>query len=203
MNRALETYIRLGNWGLKLFFLNILWVLFSLVGLVFLGLFPATLAVFSVQRKLVLTSEDTPVFRTFWQAYKTEFVRANLLGYLLLAIGLFIHFDISIVQQLNHSTLNQLISIGLYALYIALLIISLNVFPIFSHYNLKLVDYIKYSIVLTIAKPLQTVFLIIGTLILAWIYFRLPGLIPVFGISLFSLMVMKISSRSFAQPNEH
>ena len=56
---------------------NALWVLFSLLGLIVLGIAPATVALFSITKDWAKKDWDQPVFQTFWQTYKTEFFRAN------------------------------------------------------------------------------------------------------------------------------
>ncbi|WP_112182338.1 MULTISPECIES: YesL family protein [Paraliobacillus] len=194
-----EWYIRIGELGLKLFYLNLLWFFFSLLGLIIVGVFPATAAMFNVLRKLIIESEDTPIFKTFWEGYKTSLIKSNIIGYISLVIGFVLIIDIRVIQQLDSSILNQIITISLYVILVIYALINFYLFPIFSHYELKILEYFKYSIILVLAKPLQTVFLLLGFIVLAYMYQKISGLIPVFGISIFGFFAMKIASKSFSQ----
>lgn len=71
-----------GDFGFNLILLNILWVAFTLLGLVIFGLFPATIALFAVIRKWILENEDTPILQEFIKRYKAEFKMANVIGIL-------------------------------------------------------------------------------------------------------------------------
>src|SRR5690625_362565 len=81
------------EWIMRLAYLNILWIAFSLMGLVVFGLFPATVSMFAVTRKWVMGDTEIPIFKTFWASYKTEFKQANIVGYIILVIGFFLYFD--------------------------------------------------------------------------------------------------------------
>ncbi len=62
----------------KLAYVNVLWILFSLAGLILLGVAPATVALFSVTRAWARKEWDIPVFQTFWSVYKQEFWKASV-----------------------------------------------------------------------------------------------------------------------------
>lgn len=190
-------YLRLGEWALNLFLLNLLWIIFSMLGLFIVGIFPATVALFAVMRKLTMESKEVPVFKLFWTTYKREFVKANIIGYAWSLIGFVLYIDLRVLNQLDSSLLNQLFTFGLYMIIAAYLVTLLYLFPIFVHFNLKKREYFKYAIILTIGRPIQSIMLIIGLTVGLFILWRVPGLIPVFGMSFISLLVMKIASISF------
>ncbi|HZH61463.1 MAG TPA: DUF624 domain-containing protein [Metabacillus sp.] len=201
MTNISEWYMRLGNWAFKLFFLNILWVLFTIMGIVILGVFPATTALFAVIRKLIMQDEDTSIFSLFWSTYKKEFARSNLLGAVISLIGAILVIDIYILMQLEPSILNQTIKVILLLVFMIYLITTIYVFPIFVHLDLKIFGCIKYAFVLVIGRPLYTILLIICLIIISFVLRSIPGLIPVFGVSLFALVFMKISSLSLPKIN--
>ncbi|WP_084028990.1 YesL family protein [Bacillus sp. J33] len=64
---------------MRLVYLNLLWIAFSLLGIVLFGFFPATAAMFSVVRKWIMGETDVRVFKEFWQTYRKEFWKANRL----------------------------------------------------------------------------------------------------------------------------
>src|SRR5690625_7635570 len=80
-------YYRFTVWVVRLVYVNLLWILFTVIGLGVLGIMPATAAMFAVVRKWLRGEDDFPIFTTYKDAYKEEFLKANLLGYILAIIG--------------------------------------------------------------------------------------------------------------------
>lgn len=76
-------------WVWRLAWLNMLWLLFTLMGLVLLGFFPATVAGYQVARDWIQTpaSRGAPLFRRFAGLVRRNAVSANAGGAVLLAIG--------------------------------------------------------------------------------------------------------------------
>lgn len=58
------------TWVMRLAYLNVLWILFSLAGLVVFGLMPATAAMFTVAREWAKGNTDAPVFSVFFGRLK-------------------------------------------------------------------------------------------------------------------------------------
>ena len=190
-------YIRLGEWCLNLFLLNCLWFIFSLVGAFFLGIFPATVALFAVLRKLTIESEEeVKIFHLFWTTYKSEFLRGNLLGYAWGVIGAALLIDLRVLNQVETTLIHQGLTIALYFLLVLYLFISFYLFPIFVHYNLRFLEYYKYAFVLVIGRPIKTILLFASVLLILFLFSHIPGLIPVFGVSLIGFVMMKITSTS-------
>ena len=86
------------NWFVRLAYINILWILFSLAGLVIFGFFPATIAMLATLRQY-LQKNDPPVFKTFWNYYKTEFFASNKLGAIIVVIGLILFINTNFLQS--------------------------------------------------------------------------------------------------------
>lgn len=202
MRHISKWYILFGEWALKLFILNLLWFIFSLLGLGLLGLFPSTISVYALLRQMIMKPQDIPNIKTFWNTYKQEFIRANLLGYTLVIIGYILYIDLKVLQQLESNILNQSITIIIYILLVIYLLTFLHLFPIYVHFDMRFFDYIKHSFVLVIGKPIQTLIVIVGIGVTILVYIKVPGLIPVFGISVFCFIIMKTASLSFGIEEE-
>ncbi|MCI4139356.1 DUF624 domain-containing protein, partial [Bacillus vallismortis] len=86
---------------MRLAYLNVLWLLFSLAGLVVFGFMPATAAMFSVTREWAKGNTDAPVFSFFFQAFKKEWRAAQILGLILETAGLFLFADMRIAAKMN------------------------------------------------------------------------------------------------------
>ena len=88
---------------MKITYVNILWIFFSIAGLVVLGIVPSTVALYGVIRKWVMKETEVPVFKTFFNIYKTEFVKSNVLGILMGIIGYVLFFNlVYIIDILPH-----------------------------------------------------------------------------------------------------
>lgn len=92
MNKFTATAFNVTSVIAEMVVLNILWILFSLCGMVVLGVFPASFALLE-RCQAVLSGEGSSggTLKAFWAAYRHSFVRANVLGYsvgLLLVVGL-------------------------------------------------------------------------------------------------------------------
>jgi len=180
----------------RILYINLLWVAFSLLGVIVLGLFPATAAMFSVVRKGMLGEKDIPIFKTFWQYYKSEFIQSNLLGYALVVIGAVLYIDLRFFQKSD-----GIITLGLSYLFLFLLLVYftvvLYIFPVFVHYQFKTLEYIKYALIMAIGRPFQTLFMIVGCLLVLTLLRMVPMLILYFGGSLLCYVLMWISIKSF------
>lgn len=191
-----QWYIKVGNLGFNLLFLNILWSLFSVLGLFVLGLFPATVALYAVLRKAIVEPDDIPVFKVYWREFKKEFVRSNILGYLFVVVGLILYLDFKLLQQFDIYMLH-FIFMGIIIFCILIYLVTLLfVFPVFVHLDLKLWEYPKYALILAIGRPLMTITMIVGLTIVFILYIKFPVLIPIFGVSILSYLVMKIALHS-------
>lgn len=78
--------------------LNLIWLLFSLLGLGVLGLFPATVALFHTVRQWVLGEQDEPMLNRFWQQYKKRFLIANLAGWAFTLAGIMLYLNFEVIR---------------------------------------------------------------------------------------------------------
>lgn len=190
------TLYLLCEWTMRLTYVNALWILFSALGLVLLGVAPATVALFTVQRKWAQGEESVPVFATFWLHYKQNFVRANILGVLLAITGGVIYFDMKFFAS-NDGLLFNILSLALLTLTLWYVIVLLFVFPVYVHYELKLMQNVKYAFIVGMLAPLGTlgIFFCGGGALFLVLYF--PKLLPIFGISLPCFVVMLFANKVF------
>jgi len=170
-------------------YLQLLWIAFTLMGLGLLGIFPSTAAMFSVVRKWIMGEEDVPVFKTFWQTYKTEFVRVNGLGLILSAIGwlLYVDYDFFTFGTTMGSSILKIITLLIIYLFVTTCIYF---FPIFVHYRYRFFDYFKYSFLYSVSTPLKTAGLFIITYVIYLLLLKVPVLFLFFSGSVISYMWM-------------
>lgn len=194
LNNALE-------WFVKMAFLNMLWLIFSALGLVVIGFFPALVATFTIVRKWLVGEVDIPIFKTFWRTYKKEFIRSNILGYVLTIFGVILYVDILIFNASSNTFVN-LLSIPLVIITMVYLLTLFYIFPTFVHYEMKLVQVIKNAFLVMILNPFPTIIMLLGTIGITFVSLTFQALVPVLSVSLLSLTLMMPSIRAFNKITE-
>lgn len=181
---------------MKITYVNILWIFFSIAGLVVLGIVPSTVALYGVIRKWVMKETEVPVFKTFFNIYKTEFVKSNVLGILMGIIGYVLFFNLVYIIDIR-STAQLIISVPLFIGSVFYLVTLLYLVPVYVHYDLKLFQYIKHAFYIGIANPLSTVMMLFGSLLVSLFFYLVPGILPFAFPTLFAIVVMWGGFRSF------
>ncbi|MCL7748470.1 YesL family protein [Halalkalibacter alkaliphilus] len=196
MEGVMWAIYRICNWIMKFAYVNLLWILFTIVGLIAFGFFPATIAMFSIIRKWIMKEVNIPVFKTFWLAFKTNFLKSNVLGLIIMFLGVILYIDLRIIDQLRGGWLH----IFYYLLLTVSLLYSLTllyVIPVFIHYEMKLIQVLKVSFLLMILNPFSTVSMCAGVLAVLFLMNHIPGLIPFFSGSLLSFIIMFFAYHAF------
>lgn len=186
------------EWIVRLAFVNILWIGFSLLGLIVFGVFPATVAMFTISRKWIQGETDLPIFRQFWEVYRKEFLKANLFGLVLSIIGAILVIDLYILYSLD-----GIFSQVLFYIFIALTfnfgVMLLYIFQVYVHYDLKTFQNIKYALIIGMSNPFHTFSMI---LCLIFLYFALeiaPASLLFLSVAPLSMMYMIIAYRIFSK----
>src|SRR5690625_2698058 len=183
-------------------YLNLFCVFFTLLGVGISGIFPSTVALYTVARKNTMNEDDIPIFRTFFETFKKELFKANCLGWLIVFIGLIWYFDLHFFRRydgLFFTIMNYfMIIVGL--IYIALL---LFIFPVYVHYDLKLRYYIKQALMIAFLKPGNLSLIFLCILVAYYFYITVPAFIPLFGISLLVYFHMWVAFNGFESINSY
>lgn|SRR5690606_31929158 len=192
----MDRFYILATWMLRLAYLNILWLFFTLVGLVFFGLFPATSAMFTITRKWIFLGErNLKLFKTFWTAYKHDFLKQNGYGLIFLLVGYFIYYDITFIQ-LNPGKFSFLIPV-IILIFTGSMITLLFFFPVFVHFKLSFFQYIKQALLIGISSILELVGMIASIFLIYGMVVLLPGTIPLFTGSVLAVAITFLSQRAF------
>ncbi|EKN62494.1 hypothetical protein BABA_25766 [Neobacillus bataviensis LMG 21833] len=160
------------DWVVKLLYLNLLWILFTVTGLVVAGIVPATVAMFTVM-KGYLAGENVRVFNKFKKVYKEEFRRANRLGIVLMIIPIIFYTDWLFTNYLS-GTMEMIakgILIGSACLYGITLI---YVFPVYLQVNRKAFTAMKMAFLIGITYPFYTLMILTSITSLLFLFVFLP-----------------------------
>ncbi|WP_129726321.1 YesL family protein [Ectobacillus funiculus] len=197
MQQKAFSILKISDWILKLAYLNALFIAFSFLGCLIGGVFPATTAMLTVIRKWLMGDTEIPIFSTFWVSYKKDFLRSNLLGYILTFIG----FTLFMYYLLLNQTVSEVavwLRYPLVIITIIYIVFLLYVFPVFVHYEMKIPQILKTTFLIMSVSPLSTIMLIAAGIILYFTMSNFPGLIPLFGGSLIGFIVMWSSYLAFS-----
>ncbi|WP_077623001.1 YesL family protein [Sediminibacillus massiliensis] len=183
-------------WLARLAYLNLLWLLFTFAGLVVVGFFPATAAMFKIERKWLEGEEELPLFSVFVEECKKSFLTANLLGYLLVLFGLLLVINYRLATAMD-GVAGDMIGFFLLGLGVVYVIVVAYLYPVYVYYDVKSLDHIKYALVIGVSSPVVTLLMVVG--IILFIYFSsvFPGVIPVYGGSFLSFILMGFSYSAF------
>lgn len=183
-------------WLIHLAWLNSLWIIFTLLGLGLFGWAPATTTLLSVIRKQMLTEGEIPIFQAFWQSYKRDFIKANVMGFIVVMglSGLWLSLG-----TLSDLDLTIRIVMGTWFLLITCLfsIVAIFIFPVFTYFDTTIKNYFHYALLIGLSH-LHYLIMIIAMLVGLYGLFNLfPGLLLFFAFSLPAQYVMYLSAKTF------
>ena len=173
----------------KLLYLNLLWTVFMLLGIGVFGIMPSTVAMFSVTRKWIIEETEIPIFKTFWNTYKKEFLKSNVYGLFFVFTGYLMLVAYGILR--TQVTIPYLIaSYVVIGLLILLLMTISYFFAIYVHFDLKPLDYIKWPLIVGINHPILTFIVVVGVTLVNYLFFKfIPGLLLFTGASINAYVV--------------
>lgn len=196
MKGMFGVFYKIADWVMRLAYVNILWIAFTLLGLIVFGFFPATAGMFSVVRKWLNKEEDVPVFKTFWDTYRSEFIKVNLFGLMFFIIGLVLYYNLRIVQ-IETGIIYTLLFFSSGIILLFTIGAFLFFFPIYVHFDLSPVQYIKHSILIPPSKPIEFLFMVAGVILVYMIMEKVPGLLPFYSGSSLAVILMYYGMRAF------
>lgn len=149
--------------------LNILWLIMCIP---IITIFPATTALYSVVRKWITEGTEVGAIQLFFTSFRENFKKSFIIGLFWLIAGLILYFDLSVLFQIEFT--------GRFFVFILLafstmlyVFISIYVFFVLVQYELSIIHTIKNALILSVSRLLHTLlFLIIiaGGLILTYYF---------------------------------
>jgi|SRR5699024_3045458 len=194
-NQIVSSLDTILTWLTRLAFVNLLWIFFSILGIFVVGIFPATVAAFGVCRKWLLWQKDFPIWSTFKQLYKEDFITSNILGWILTFIGVLLYVNYRIMTNSGEVFIG--IPIAFYLLNIFYVILNIWSFALLSHYSGSIKQHLKNSFIIGIANVHYSVAITVILFGIIYVSLEFPGFIPFFSISLGTLSWAWISLRVF------
>jgi uncharacterized membrane protein YesL len=186
------------EWISKFAYINILWIGFSLAGLIVLGFFPSTIAMFTIVRKWLKGETEIPIFRSFWTTWKSEFFRSNGLGLLVAAVVGLIVFNLVFVERTGNG-FTSVIQLPIYLFMFAAIMTILYLFPVYVHFELKWFQMVKNSFLMMLISPIENIVMIAGIVAVLFVVKFIPALGFFFGGSLIAAIIMSAAYLVFGK----
>ncbi|MFN7252663.1 MAG: YesL family protein [Anaerobacillus sp.] len=181
---------------MKIAYLNLLWIIFTVIGLFIFGVFPASVALLSVIRKWLMKDADIPIFKSFFLEFKKEFIRSNIFGFIFIVAAAILYTNFSYILH-GSGPLQGILTIGLIINGFIFLITFIYFFPVYVHYKLKFREYFKHSFLMGLINihHFLLICFLFFTIYHLFIYF--PVYVGLFLPSMIGLTVMSITLISF------
>lgn len=191
LNRFLKILLRL-SW------LNMLFILATLAGAVILGFFPAAVSSIRVGREWMTEKAEFSVYKLFKETYKKEFVKANVIGLILMVIAGVLFANYYAILVLG-AQIPAFVVFAYYCVIILYIILFVWTFPLLSYYDTKISQYFKNALIIGITKIPITILMTLLLFMILYISLKLPSLFLFFTFSLIALSNAYLSFRIFRE----
>jgi uncharacterized membrane protein YesL len=142
-------------------------------------LFPATTAMFAVARKWIMGDEDVPLFKTFFRAYRENYLQSMIGGIIFVLLITVLIANFRFYQ--SQTGIFKNLTIFIFLTSVILVTAMLNFFSIIVHLHMKIFQIVKNAFLFAIANPINTILqLVINGVILYVSLFQFTFLIPFF-----------------------
>lgn len=190
---------RIFTWITRLVVINLLWILYTLIGLIVGGVFPATVSVLKIFRKWIMGEGEFSIWRTFKQEYRSDFSKSNLVGWILTIAGIILYLNYAVIKSMGD--LNIVFYVAFYLVILFYMNLVIWSFPQLAHYNGKIKDVFKNSIILGFGRFHYTIAILVYIFIVLYISLSFPGILPFFTISIGTYGWIWISMKVFQKIN--
>jgi len=145
-----------GNWVFRFFYLNTLWVLFSLP-IVTIG--ASTTALFYVTHKWA-AGEDPPIWQSFWKSYRQNFRQGLVIWVILGAFMLVIFLNIQNITMIGQYS-RALLILQLVAL-AELMFTAIYAFPVLARHHVTVGGCLRWSFYAANRHFITTIVVVLG-----------------------------------------
>lgn len=200
MSRIAQMYEFACRVVLLVLVVHIAFLVFSLAGLIILGVFPAFSATIATYRAWVRDVKDRrwsvkQTWKLFFHFWKDDLVWANIVGYPLTLIAVFLFVDYMLVNNNYLGAPTYAVSGILLLLNVVYSLFATLVWVVRANFDEDFFWILKQTLTLVIVRPLCSLMLIIMLLLVLFSYAKWPGLALAFGVSvpLFAVVVVVYS----------
>jgi uncharacterized membrane protein YesL len=163
------------DWLFWVMTVNVLWYVFALAGGIVLGAAPASVAAAELTRRR-LRGEAFPAVRTFAEAWRREFWRANAVMAPILVIGAIL--TVNMIGFAGAGTLAEASGILTLAALVLTFALLAVVVPLYVHYDLPLTAYVLTASRWMLHNLAHVLLVVLAAVVVVTASLILPGIIP-------------------------
>ena len=135
-------FYRFGSMLCDLILIGLIWTIFSLP-LITMG--ATTTALYYVCTKKN-SGQDVYIFKSFWQSFKENFVKATMTSLILGGLALIIWMNLHILGQIDIGILNIPVTIALWFVLFQIILIATNAFCILARFETSISLALRYGL---------------------------------------------------------
>ncbi|PTT64111.1 YesL family protein [Arthrobacter sp. HMWF013] len=180
--------------------LNLLWILFTLLGLGVLGAGPATASAQILVRRRS-RGEAAPLLKSFAREYLANFARANALALPVMAVAVVLVMNWDYASRAD-GLISELMAAGTFAAALFLAAVACYLFPLYARYELPVAQYLMTSSRFAVRHLAGTVILLFVSAAAVYASRTLPGLVPFFSIGAWLYVTGWLCDRFFTANDE-
>jgi len=188
------------KWIMRIALLNFLWIIYSLLGLIVVGIFPSTIAALGVARQWLIKDKEIKVWKVYKNIYKEEFIQSNIAGWILTFVGFVLYMNYQVMKAWQGELFFIIPFAFLLVLFLYFLLV-LWIFPLMVHYNAKLSNLFKSAFIVGVTKIHYSIS--IGIFLFGVVFFSLdlPSLFIFLSFSIIAIGWMWISLKVLLKIN--
>lgn len=177
--------------------LNLIWLLFFVLGLGIFGFMPATVALFAVIRQWIKGEKGFKLFKTYWHYYKADFIRSNLIWLIFVAVFYIVYVNYQFVGFYYDESIQFYIYLIVFAVATFVLMAFVNVFSVMAHYKFEILEYIKVASGMVIFRPFITLLQLFWLFVYYLIAVEWPKVFLTLGVSVLAFVLMSTNYFTF------
>lgn len=186
------------EWIVTLAYLNLLWIGFSLLGLIFFGIGPATITVYALIRKKLRQGDLAHIFTQFRKEFRKQLNPGNVYFPIVMGIGIFLYIDMQIISVLPQSTIVQLVVIPSLIILTALaIIVATFTIGCYIEKEQSVFKSFQQGLWVTMISPVSGLVILHALLLQFLILTYIPAFILFFSMSLYAFMTEWIMNKAF------
>lgn len=179
-NKFLKHVTNLGLWISHVFSLQLLWLVYSLKGLMIGGVFPATASTVSILYRWFDEKEaNFSIQEEFKNTYRTEFKIANAIGYISLMIAGILYVDLRVSNVFIQSIFLHTALLFFSAMVLS---VGLYLFTVLRRYDFSVKDVFKQSFFVALSVPIYTIAAVIALILSVSLLINFSFLLVFFGV---------------------
>jgi uncharacterized membrane protein YesL len=165
-------FLRITEKAFDFFLLNLIWLIMCLP---IITIFPSTTAMYGVARKWIMGRNEEGVIRMYFSIFRECFWNSIALSVIWFTLGIFIYWDFHLIKA------NVLLLIILGILTLIFLSITVFLFPVLVQFETNWKNIIRNALTLAITYPLSTILLLAIFLLSVYLVYLFPAVIFILG----------------------